>query len=101
MSHIVADTLNDSPGTLHQPLKCLRHIDSTLLSKRLLFWSVYCTRRHMKWTHLRSEAQLIELEKESEVQAVLIYKHSNRCHVCTRTLRDLERNWNETYDTSL
>jgi bacillithiol system protein YtxJ len=55
----------------------------------------------MKWTYLRSEAQLTALEKDSEVQAVLIYKHSNRCHVCTYTLRDLERNWVETYATSL
>jgi bacillithiol system protein YtxJ len=55
----------------------------------------------MNWTEITSANQLDRLNDESKVQAVLIYKHSNRCHICTSVLDDIERQWLPSYDTSL
>jgi bacillithiol system protein YtxJ len=47
----------------------------------------------MKWNQLTSVAQLDEIDKESRAQAVLIYKHSSRCGICTAAKGRIERNW--------
>jgi bacillithiol system protein YtxJ len=47
----------------------------------------------MHWNMLTTEAQLDEIDRISRTQAVLIYKHSNRCSICTAALGRLERKW--------
>ncbi|HYD23077.1 MAG TPA: bacillithiol system redox-active protein YtxJ [Flavipsychrobacter sp.] len=45
----------------------------------------------MNWTELTSEAQVDNILEESKTQPVVIYKHSNRCHICAMTKDRLER----------
>ena len=49
----------------------------------------------MDWNQLTSVSQLDEIDRLSATQAVLIYKHSTRCHICTTALNRLERKWGE------
>ncbi len=49
----------------------------------------------MNWIALKSEEQLRQLQKESEFEPVLIFKHSTRCSISSSVLNRLERNWKE------
>ena len=49
----------------------------------------------MKWTELRTESQLEQIQQESETKSILIFKHSSRCSVSKVALDRLERKWNE------
>jgi bacillithiol system protein YtxJ len=47
----------------------------------------------MNWTELHTEEQIEQIKKESNSQAVLIFKHSTRCAISSTALSRLERNW--------
>jgi len=47
----------------------------------------------MNWIELTSPHQLDEIKKESEMNHVLIFKHSTRCATSKLSLDRLERNW--------
>ncbi len=49
----------------------------------------------MKWNILESVADLENLKQVSQQQKILIYKHSNRCSICSTALERLEKNWQE------
>jgi bacillithiol system protein YtxJ len=55
----------------------------------------------MNWNKIESEKTLEQIDKESETQNVLIFKHSTRCSISTMALSRLERNWNETDATKI
>lgn len=48
----------------------------------------------MNWIQLKSSHQLDEIEKESQINHVVIFKHSTRCSTSRMSLDRLERNWN-------
>jgi bacillithiol system protein YtxJ len=48
----------------------------------------------MNWITLKSAEQLQEIRQASELQPVLIFKHSTRCSTSRMVLDRLERNWN-------
>lgn len=50
----------------------------------------------MDWINLTSEAQLEEINQksfETQIKAILLFKHSTRCSISTMALSRLERNW--------
>ena len=47
----------------------------------------------MKWIILKNISDIEVLKELSEKQKVLIYKHSNRCNICSTTLNHLEKKW--------
>lgn len=47
----------------------------------------------MDWNNLTTTEQLDEIDELSKKQAVLIYKHSTRCGICSTALSRLERKW--------
>ncbi|MFN0048364.1 MAG: bacillithiol system redox-active protein YtxJ [Cytophagales bacterium] len=47
----------------------------------------------MEWNNLTDELQLEELKKKSEIQPVLIFKHSTTCSISIAAKARLERNW--------
>ena len=47
----------------------------------------------MNWIELHTEEQIEQIKKESNTQAVLIFKHSTRCSVSATVLGRLKRNW--------
>lgn len=49
----------------------------------------------MNWIQLKSSHQLDEIEKESQINPVVIFKHSTRCSTSRMSLDRLERNWNQ------
>lgn len=49
----------------------------------------------MKWIDLNSVEQLDSLQKESNENPVLIFKHSRRCNISRASLDRLERNWKD------
>jgi bacillithiol system protein YtxJ len=49
----------------------------------------------MNWIKIESEDSLNQLNKVSEQQDVLIFKHSTRCSISAMALGRLERNWKE------
>jgi bacillithiol system protein YtxJ len=55
----------------------------------------------MNWTPLNTISQLDDIDALSKQQAVLIYKHSTRCHICTTALGRLERKWDAADDATL
>jgi len=48
----------------------------------------------MKWTELRTESQLEQIQEESRTKSILIFKHSSRCSISKMALDRLERKWN-------
>jgi len=52
--------------------------------------------RNVNWIELTSETQLDTIQKESQSQPVIIFKHSTRCSISRAALDRLERNWKET-----
>jgi bacillithiol system protein YtxJ len=49
----------------------------------------------MKWHQLDSLSQLEQIDKESENQNILLFKHSTRCGISNTALNRIERNWKE------
>jgi len=49
----------------------------------------------MNWIPLTSEQQLSEVNKRSQSQPVLIFKHSTRCSISAAALNRLERKWDD------
>lgn len=49
----------------------------------------------INWTKLESEESLQDIKKQSEDQAVIIFKHSTRCPVSQMALSWFERSWKE------
>jgi bacillithiol system protein YtxJ len=49
----------------------------------------------MKWVQLNDEELLETIKELSEVQTVLIFKHSTRCSISAMALDRLERSWND------
>lgn len=47
----------------------------------------------INWNELTNTDQLDELDKQSENQPVIIYKHSTRCSISAAALNRLERKW--------
>lgn len=47
----------------------------------------------LKWNSLNSVDQLLEVQKQSHEQLVLIFKHSTSCSISRTALDRLERNW--------
>jgi len=47
----------------------------------------------MEWNKLTDESQLAEIVQISEMQPVLIFKHSTRCSISSTAKDRLERNW--------
>ncbi|NCX96660.1 MAG: bacillithiol system redox-active protein YtxJ [Chitinophagia bacterium] len=54
----------------------------------------------MFWNQLTTEAQLAGIVKTSELQPVLIFKHSTRCSISSAALDRVERKWNDAVDTA-
>ena len=50
----------------------------------------------MNWNNLTTPEQLDLIDAESEKHAVLIYKHSTRCGICSTALGRLERKFSQT-----
>ncbi len=50
----------------------------------------------MNWNKIDSEEILKQLDKESNDQKILIFKHSTRCSTSSMVLSRLERNWKDT-----
>jgi bacillithiol system protein YtxJ len=48
----------------------------------------------MKWTELKTESQLEQIQEESRTKSILIFKHSSRCSISKMALDRLERKWN-------
>lgn len=53
------------------------------------------TENTIDWQPLTSIEQIDELIKESQSQAVAIFKHSTRCGTSSTALNRLERKWND------
>lgn len=49
----------------------------------------------MNWTELISASQLDQIDRESEMQKILILKHSTRCSISNTALNRLEREWQD------
>ncbi len=49
----------------------------------------------MNWKRLTGTEQLNQLEEESRVKRVLIFKHSTRCSISDAALGRLQRHWKE------
>ncbi len=49
----------------------------------------------MNWIDLNHPSQLEEIKKLSELQPVLIFKHSTRCSISATALNRLERSWKD------
>jgi len=50
----------------------------------------------MDWLNLTSVTQLEEINQksfETQIKAILLFKHSTRCSISTMALSRLERNW--------
>jgi bacillithiol system protein YtxJ len=47
----------------------------------------------MNWKILNNIEQLSEIDKASEQQNILIFKHSTRCSISDAALNRVERNW--------
>ena len=47
----------------------------------------------MNWSNLNDTTEIPNLKKESDLQSVLIFKHSTRCSISSTALARLERNW--------
>lgn len=47
----------------------------------------------MNWQSLTSLNQLDQLEQESKIRPILIFKHSTRCSISSAALARLERKW--------
>jgi len=50
----------------------------------------------MNWNNLDSTNQLEEIKQTSNVDPVLIFKHSTRCPISSMSLSRLERKWADT-----
>jgi bacillithiol system protein YtxJ len=55
----------------------------------------------MKWLPLQSTAQIREIQQESVLNPVLIFKHSTHCSISRTVLNRLERNWKDAGATVL
>jgi len=53
-----------------------------------------CGTSNMKWTELKTESQLEQIQEESKTKSILIFKHSSRCSISKMALDRLERKWN-------
>lgn len=49
----------------------------------------------MKWEQLDQTEQLLQIDTESEKQAVVIFKHSTRCSISDAAISRFDRDWNE------
>lgn len=49
----------------------------------------------MNWNPLNTLSQLAEINRESQIQPVMILKHSTRCSISSAALGRLERKWTE------
>ncbi len=47
----------------------------------------------MDWNNLTSESELEEITRLSELQPILIFKHSTRCSISSSAKDRIERNW--------
>ena len=55
----------------------------------------------MEWQQLKTREDLERAYQLSGERPVLIYKHSNRCHICTMALGRIERAWEPADDQRL
>jgi len=55
----------------------------------------------MKWNELNDIKQLEIIDKESETQKIMIFKHSTRCSISDAAFGRLERKWKDENSTSL
>lgn len=58
-----------------------------------MFWKKKEVANPIQWYALNELSQLEDIVKESNEQAVLIYKHSTRCGISSMALDRLERTW--------
>lgn len=82
---------HDSIGTKYSlMLLLIKFLNQSLIEKKLKSGTI-----DMNWKPLTSESQLEEIDKLSEKQPVLIFKHSTRCSISAASLNRFERKWDD------
>lgn len=49
----------------------------------------------MNWLELTEIESLDNIVQDSVNQSIIIYKHSNRCHICARVKNRIEADWDD------
>ncbi|MBW7844825.1 MAG: bacillithiol system redox-active protein YtxJ [Bacteroidia bacterium] len=48
----------------------------------------------MNWNKLEQIEQLVDIDMQSHIAPVVIFKHSTRCSISSAALNRIEKNWN-------